>query len=83
MHQLTHFILMDFPKHVDRTSMGLSILYFKGSQVESFKLYGISVMKASFYLYIKVTNTNAALCGISSGSSLFAKVSAWRLLFPE
>ena len=31
---LTHFILMDFPKHVDRVSMELPILYFKGSQVE-------------------------------------------------
>ena len=32
------FILMDFPMHVDRISMEFSILYFKGSQVEIFKL---------------------------------------------
>ena len=31
---LTLFILMNFPMRVDRISMKLSILYFKGSQVE-------------------------------------------------
>ena len=31
---LTLRILMDFPIHIDTISMGLSIVYFKGSQVE-------------------------------------------------
>ena len=31
---LTLFILMDFPLHIDTISMDLSILHFKGSQVE-------------------------------------------------
>ena len=31
---LTLHILMDFPIHIDTISMGLSIVYFKGSQVE-------------------------------------------------
>ena len=30
-------VLMDFPLHID-SSMGLPIVYFKGSQVEVFKL---------------------------------------------
>ena len=30
---LTLYILMGFPKHIDKVSMGLPILYFKGSQV--------------------------------------------------
>ena len=39
------FILMDCPMHVHRTRMGLSILYFKGSQEDFFRLGCISVMK--------------------------------------
>ena len=31
---LTLCILVDFPRHVDRTSMDLSILQFKGSHVD-------------------------------------------------
>ena len=31
---LTFFILMDFSKHIDTISMELSILCFKGSEVE-------------------------------------------------
>ena len=31
---LTFCILIDFPIHIDTISMGLSILYFKGPQVE-------------------------------------------------
>ena len=31
---LTIRILMDSPIHIDTKSMGLSIVYFKGSQVE-------------------------------------------------
>ena len=33
------FILMDFPRHVDRISIELPILYLKGSQVELSKFY--------------------------------------------
>ena len=34
LHQLTFCILMEFPIHIDINSMGLLIVYFKGSQVE-------------------------------------------------
>ena len=34
---LTLCILMDFPIHIYAISFGLSIVYFKGSQVEFFK----------------------------------------------
>ena len=35
---LTLCIRIDLPIHIDTISMGLSILYFKGSQVEVTKL---------------------------------------------
>ena len=35
---LTLFILLDFPMHFGRISMVLSIMYFKGSQVEISKI---------------------------------------------
>ena len=34
MDYLTLCILMEFPIHIDTVSMGLPILYFKGSQVD-------------------------------------------------
>ena len=37
-YNLTLFILMDIPRHVDRIRKKLSILYFMGSQVELSKL---------------------------------------------
>ena len=50
---------MDYPKiHIDMIGMELSILYFKGLTVKNSIKWCIS----------------ADLCGISSGSSLFAKV---------
>ena len=48
--RLPLFILMDFPMHVDRISMELSILYFKGSKAEISNLGCISVVKICFYL---------------------------------
>ena len=36
---LTLFILMDFLRHVKSITVELSILYFKGSQVEIFLKY--------------------------------------------
>ena len=36
---LTLCILMDFPIHIDTISMGLPIIYFKGSQVDHRMLY--------------------------------------------
>ena len=42
---LTHYI-MDYPMHNDTISMGLPIVYFKGSQVEFSKLWFISVLEA-------------------------------------
>ena len=41
---------MDYPMHADRLSRELSILYFKGFQVEISKLWCISVVKICFYL---------------------------------
>ena len=40
---LTLCILMDFPIHLDTISMGLPIVYFKGSRVEFSRLWCISV----------------------------------------
>ena len=37
-HILTLCILMDLPIHIDTISMGLPIVFFKGSQVEFSKL---------------------------------------------
>ena len=41
-------ILMDFPIPIDTLSMGLPIVYFKGSQVEFSKLLCISVPEGCF-----------------------------------
>ena len=38
-HSLTCCILMDFPIHIDTISMGLPIVYLKGSQVDCSKLH--------------------------------------------
>ena len=54
--------------------MGLPIVYFKGSQIDFSKLLCISVPEGSFNLWKKCIPMNSALCCISSGSSLFAKV---------
>ena len=80
MVPLTLFILMAFPMHVDRISLELPILYFKGSHVEIFKLCCISVMKICFYLYKQCRH---ASCCISSGSSLFVKAYVCRYPSPE
>ena len=48
-HSLTLYILMDFPIHMDTISMGLPIVYFKGSQVE-FSEICISVPVGCFQL---------------------------------
>ena len=81
---LTLCILMDFPIYIDTMSMGLPILYFKGSQVE-ITMYGsqveitklrcISVPEGCFNPSTQCRPWwNEALCCISSVSSLFAKV---------
>ena len=41
--RLTICILMDFPIHIDTINMGLSILWFKGSQVEGSKSVFLSL----------------------------------------
>ena len=65
-----------FPKWgeitLDTISMGLSILYFKGSQVESSKLWCISVPESCFI--ILANSVDPDIMCISSGSSLFAKL---------
>ena len=38
LYVLTLFALMDFARHFDRISMGIPILYLKGSQVEISKI---------------------------------------------
>ena len=45
---LTLCILIDFPIHIDKISMGLTIVYLKGSQVEFSKLWCIYVPDGSF-----------------------------------
>ena len=45
---LTHFILMDYPVHIDTTSMALSILYFKGLLIKISIEYCISVPEDRF-----------------------------------
>ena len=45
-------MLMDFPKHVDRISMELPILYFKGSQVGISKLtYDAFLQRRSVFIF--------------------------------
>ena len=48
---LTFFILMDFPRHVNRISMESSILYFKRPQGDISKLYCSSV-SGEFSVYL-------------------------------
>ena len=50
MMQLTLFILIDFPTHIDTISMGFSILYFKGLHVKNFEFQYISVPEDIFTL---------------------------------
>ena len=44
------FVLIDFPIHIDRKRMGLSIMYSKGSQVGNSKILCSSVPGDCFYL---------------------------------
>ena len=66
---------MDFPILFDTISMGLPILYFKGSQGNFLNVDAFSVLEGCFNLSKRCRPWgNAALCCISSGSSLFAEV---------
>ena len=47
---LSFCFLMGYSIHFDTISMGLPILYFKGSQVEVYKLWCISVPEGCFNL---------------------------------
>ena len=47
---LTLCVLMDFPIQIDTISMGLPIMYFKGSQIEFSKLECFSVPECCFNL---------------------------------
>ena len=59
----------------DTKSMKLPIVYFKGTQVELSKLWCISVPEGCLKLSKQCRPWwNAALCCISSASSLFVKV---------
>ena len=72
---LTLCILMDLPIHIDTISMGLPIVHFKGLQIEISKLWCFSVPGGCSDISKQGRPWwNAALCCISSGSSLFAKV---------
>ena len=78
---LTLFILMDFCMHVDKISMELPILHFKGSQVDFSMWWCISVRRFFFHLCKQCRPWwNAALSSISAGSALFAKASFCRYL---
>ena len=66
---------MDFPIQINIIRMGLSIMHFKGSRVEICKLRCTSVVKDCFCSSKSVDpDEMQCFCGISSGSSLFAKV---------
>ena len=72
---------MTFPKHVYEMSIDVDwlILYFKVSKVVIFKSVYISVVNICFYRYQQSRPwLNAALCLISYGPSLFAKVHVCR-----
>ena len=67
-------MLIFFPIPIYEMRMGLSIIYFKGNfqiliNFYSWRLFGQSKKCRSRW--------NATLCGISSGSSLFAKLSVY------
>ena len=63
--------LMDFPIHIDTVSMDLSILYFKWSHVKILLYFSLNIV---FILTISADPNEMPQRGISSGSSLFAKV---------
>ena len=65
-------ILVDFPIYIDTISMGLSIVFQKGSQVESSNALCTSDPQWGCFNHSK--QWNAELYCISSGSSLFTKV---------
>ena len=68
---------MDSPIQINAIRMGLSIIYFKGSEVGISKLWSISVSQDCFDLSKKCRpRWNAAICCISSWPSLFAKCRA-------
>ena len=75
----TLFILMDYLIHTDIISMELSILCFRGCWSKL-----ISVLDGCFNLSKQYRPWwIAAMCGISSGSSLFAKVHVHVYWYPE
>ena len=66
---------MDYPIHIDTFSMELTILYFKGLPVKISIKWWTSVLEDWFVLGKQYRPWwNVPLWGISSGSSLFAKV---------
>ena len=77
---LTLFIMMDYPIHIFRISMKLSILYFKGLSANFSIKWCFSVPEDCFYLSRPVLwGISSGMRrrwwgGVSSGSSLFAKV---------
>ena len=66
---------MDFPIYIDTIRMELPIVYFNGSQVDITKSWCVFVPEDCFSLSKQCRPWwNAALCCISSWSTLFAKV---------
>ena len=59
---------MDFPIHIDAISMGLTILYFKGSQIEFLKKYDVFLpLEVVLNLANRVfTLCQSTLLGVSS-----------------
>ena len=64
---------MDFPIHIYTISMDLSILYFKGTQVEIVKFQYIFFPEDFFHLNWQTLQTLLR----TSGPSLFAEVSVY------
>ena len=67
-HALTLCIMMYYPIHIDTISMGLPIVYFKGSLVEfSLSLKVVLILANS-------ADSNEMQHYAASGSSLFARI---------
>ena len=72
---LTLRILMDFPIHIDTISMGLPIVYFKGSQVEFSNVYVFRSLKVVIIRANRVDPDEVSITYMSSGLNMFSKFS--------
>ena len=69
---LTLFILIDFPRHVDRTSMAFPFCILKSHMSKFLNSNIFLSLKIFCILTSNSADPDEIQCGISSGSSLFA-----------